>query len=109
VHLAMEQRKLAMNRWNIPPWLEDSAGHNLRLLRRRFLFSGDSRRPAVVGARRQRREDYHSRNIARCCMSCNASKGTQDLAPWLLSKHCERKGKSRVELSTVPFQAPLSG
>jgi len=31
-------------------------------------------------------------NIARCCVACNASKGTQGLGAWLRSAYCKRKG-----------------
>jgi 5-methylcytosine-specific restriction endonuclease McrA len=31
-------------------------------------------------------------NIVRSCMSCNASKGTQNLRAWLRSEYCRRKG-----------------
>ncbi len=33
-----------------------------------------------------------AQNIARCCISCNASKGVKDLRVWLLSPYCQRKG-----------------
>jgi hypothetical protein len=31
-------------------------------------------------------------NIALCCMSCNASKGSKLLDVWLNSEYCQRKG-----------------
>lgn len=31
-------------------------------------------------------------NIALCCCSCNASKGTKQLREWLNSKYCFEKG-----------------
>ena len=31
-------------------------------------------------------------NIARCCISCNVSKGVKDPRAWLLSPYCQRKG-----------------
>jgi len=31
-------------------------------------------------------------NIALCCMSCNASKGSKLLKDWLLSDYCRKKG-----------------
>lgn len=31
-------------------------------------------------------------NIALCCMSCNASKGSKLLEEWLESDYCKRKG-----------------
>jgi hypothetical protein len=31
-------------------------------------------------------------NIARCCCSCNASKGSKDLSRWLSSDYCRGEG-----------------
>ena len=31
-------------------------------------------------------------NIARCCCSCNASKGSKDLSRWFGSDYCRSKG-----------------
>jgi hypothetical protein len=31
-------------------------------------------------------------NIALCCISCNASKGSKLLEDWLTSKYCQTKG-----------------
>jgi 5-methylcytosine-specific restriction endonuclease McrA len=40
-------------------------------------------------------------NIARCCMSCNASKGIKDLGAWLRSRYCERKGITEHTVTEV--------
>jgi hypothetical protein len=37
-------------------------------------------------------------NIARCCISCNASKGNKSLADWLNSKYCKSRN---INLQTV--------
>lgn len=34
----------------------------------------------------------NSENIARCCTSCNASKGAKSLLLWLESSYCKKKG-----------------
>ncbi len=31
-------------------------------------------------------------NIARCCFSCNSSKGTKKLSDWLESDYCKKRG-----------------
>jgi disulfide oxidoreductase YuzD len=31
------------------------------------------------------------KNIARCCASCNSSKGTKKLTDWLESNYCKKK------------------
>ncbi len=44
-------------------------------------------------------------NIARCCMSCNASKGAKPLEVWLESRYCQRKGITRESVAEVVRQA----
>jgi hypothetical protein len=85
-----------MNRWNIPSWLEQEViARDQRCVYCGVFFSGAAAkrgdRPSwehiVNDARIVTRE-----NIARCCMSCNASKGTKDLAAWLSSHYCLSRG-----------------
>jgi hypothetical protein len=40
-------------------------------------------------------------NIARCCMSCNASKGAKSLNSWLASNYCQLKGIHEGSVSPV--------
>ncbi len=40
-------------------------------------------------------------NIALCCGSCNASKGTKVLSDWLTSKYCVTKGITKDNVATV--------
>ena len=40
-------------------------------------------------------------NIARCCNSCNASKGSKELKTWLGSDYCKRKGITRASVAEV--------
>jgi 5-methylcytosine-specific restriction endonuclease McrA len=40
-------------------------------------------------------------NIALCCGSCNASKGTKILNDWLNSKYCATKGITKHNVATV--------
>jgi hypothetical protein len=44
-------------------------------------------------------------NIARCCASCNASKGTKTLADWLESAYCKRRGISKDTVADVVKRA----
>ena len=39
-------------------------------------------------------------NIALCCVSCNASKGSKDLKEWLNSNYCLKKGITEESVST---------
>mgnify|MGYP002083592980 CR=1 FL=1 len=106
-----------MNRWNIPALLErEVLARDLACVYCgvNFLLQGTTRgaKPSwehiVNDARVVTRE-----NIARCCMSCNASKGAKELRAWLASSYCRRKGITenavaqvvREALSRSPFQA----
>ena len=40
-------------------------------------------------------------NIALCCGSCNASKGTKLLSDWLNSTYCLRKGINQNNVSPI--------
>ncbi len=45
-----------------------------------------------------------SDNIALCCGSCNASKGTKKLSDWLNGKYCSTKGITNDSVATVVKQ-----
>ena len=40
-------------------------------------------------------------NIALCCGSCNASKGTKCLEDWLAGKYCSKKGITKDNVAQV--------
>jgi hypothetical protein len=94
-----------MNRWNILPQLEEE------ILARDMvcIYCGvDFSLPATTRGARPSWEHIVNdariitrENIARCCMSCNASKGTKDIAAWLLSKYCQRKGIGKDTVADV--------
>ena len=44
-------------------------------------------------------------NIARCCASCNSSKGTKKLSIWIESSYCKRHGIGRDTVADVVKQA----
>ena len=101
-----------MNKWGIPAWLE------LEVLQRDkkcvycqipMLESSppDGARKAVAtwehiinDARIVTRE-----NIARCCASCNSSKGTKRLSLWLESAYCKQRGIGRNTVADIVKQA----
>jgi hypothetical protein len=94
-----------VNRWNIPNWLEQEV-----IARdRNCVYCGVDFVP-VNETRRSRPSWEHivndarivdCENIARCCLSCNASKGAKDLADWLESKYCKKKGITRDTVAEV--------
>ena len=48
------------------------------------------------------------KNIARCCMSCNASKGAKELMVWLQSAYCAQKGIGDTTVAQVVRDAVAS-
>ncbi len=94
-----------MNRWNLPEWLEREVIERDRscvYCGVEFVAQSASRRnrPSwehiVNNARITTRE-----NIARCCIACNASKGTKSLLEWLQSKYCTSRGITRETVASV--------
>ena len=47
-------------------------------------------------------------NIALCCVSCNASKGSKPLSDWLNSDYCKRKNISKYTVAPVAKNHLLS-
>ena len=98
-----------MNRWNISPDLE------------RLVLTRDSacvycgRNFALLSTTRGARPSWEHivndaalitpQNIARCCMSCNASKGAKELRVWLASNYCKRNGITEAAVAQVVREA----
>jgi 5-methylcytosine-specific restriction endonuclease McrA len=102
---APTQLATIVNRWTIPDWLEREV-----LQRDRCCIYCGIDFAAVVSARRYKPSWEHivndarivtRENIARCCLSCNASKGTKDLATWLHSRYCRTRGISTESVAAV--------
>jgi hypothetical protein len=100
-----------MNRWDIPDSLErEIIERDRQCVYCGVEFDGQSAnrrdRPSwehiINDARIITRE-----NIARCCIGCNASKGTKALAQWLHSRYCARRGITSDSVALV-VQAALN-
>lgn len=98
-----------MNRWNIPDWLEREVierDGNCVYCDIAFVSTNEMRKSKptwehiVNDARIINRE-----NIARCCCSCNASKGAKDLADWLESNYCKNRGITKDTVAEVVKRA----
>ena len=94
-----------MNKWNIPDWLEKEV-----LERDKYcVYCGvkmidkmprsGPRKTVATWEHIINGETLVSReNIALCCVSCNASKGTKKLSDWLESSYCKKR---RITADTV--------
>jgi hypothetical protein len=100
-----------MNTWNIPDWMEKM------ILERDLACVYCHVEFAHATSRRERPTWEHIvndarivtlGNIARCCMSCNASKGAKELTIWLESGYCKRKGITPERVAHVVREALLS-
>ncbi|MER0202893.1 MAG: HNH endonuclease [Nitrosomonas sp.] len=93
-----------MNRWNIPDWLEKEviARDECCVYCSVQFGSCDTRKSKaswehiINDARIVTRE-----NIALCCVSCNASKGTKLLADWITSPYCQNKNITSRSVADV--------
>ena len=94
-----------MNRWRIPEWLEREV-----VARDRCCVYCGVGFTANAANRRHRPSWEHiindasiitRENIARCCIGCNASKGTKNLADWLETAYCRARGITRESVASV--------
>ena len=99
-----------MNRWHIPEWLEAE----VRARDTACIYCGCSFRSTGQASRRTMPTWEHIvndarivtlENIARCCTSCNASKGAKDLGVWLGSAYCQRRGIAQQFIAEVAKRA----
>jgi hypothetical protein len=103
--VAASTRRNAMNRWNIPDRLEREVIERDRCC----VYCGVDF-TAQSASRRDRPSWEHiindariitRENIARCCVGCNASKGTKNLVKWLDSRYCKSRGITRKSVASV--------
>ena len=98
-----------MNRWNIPAWLEKE----IRTRDTRCVYCGVPFVAADISRRTMPTWEHivndarivTRENLARCCASCNASKGTKDLSQWLKSAYCARNGITADTVAQVVKEA----
>ncbi len=104
-HAPRYTEETTLNRWGIPAWLEALVTDRDR----HCVYCGADF--SVSPSRRGDRPSWEHiindariitpENIARCCMSCNASKGAKELRDWLGSKYCQRNGIGPAIVSDV--------
>ena len=101
-----------MNRWGIPQWLE----YEVRQRDRECIYcqtpmresptAGESRKTLATWEHIINDASIVTReNIARCCASCNSSKGTKELSVWFESSYCKRRGIGWASVADVVKQA----
>ncbi len=105
-----------MNRWNIPEEMEKEI-----IERDRFCIycgiemiekvpQGQSRKYAATWEHIINDGTIVTKeNIARCCSSCNSSKGTKKLSYWINSKYCIEKNINKNTVAPVVKNALEKG
>jgi len=93
----------AMNRWNIPESLEAYIlERDMDCVYCRATFDPLSPRARPTWEHIINDLPMVTReNIARCCMSCNSSKGNRPLAVWLDSTYCKNRGITSEQVAEV--------
>jgi hypothetical protein len=98
-----------MNQWNIKEWMEKEIIERDKVCvycgvpfttPKQCRKASPSWEHIVNDARIVTKE-----NICRCCVSCNASKGSKDLSDWLGSTYCKKKGITAKTVSDVVKKA----
>ena len=88
-----------MNRWGIPKWLEEK----VRARDKNCVYCGVKLIEVVpFGNSIKNKATWEHiindasvitiKNIVRCCVACNSSKGTKSLSDWMRSSYCKKKG-----------------
>jgi hypothetical protein len=101
-----------MNSWGIPTWLEQE----VRERDKSCVYCGVAllEKMPSLGSRRTVATWEHiindariitRENIARCCASCNSSKGAKLLLTWLQSAYCGRMGITAESVAEVVKRA----
>jgi hypothetical protein len=98
-----------MNKWNIPDWLESEVKDRDK----KCVYCGNEFSSSKKSRRSQATWEHiindakiiNLENIARCCFSCNSSKGNKKLSDWLESDFCKRRGITKDTVADVVRKA----
>ena len=101
-----------MNRWGIPAWLEEEVKARDKVcvycgvqMIERMPHGGSRRTVATWEHIINDASIVTPENIARCCSACNSSKGTKDLADWMKSNYCKKRGINKDTVAEIVKQA----
>jgi 5-methylcytosine-specific restriction endonuclease McrA len=96
------------NNWNIPEWLEKKVRSRDKLcvycrikLKEYLLTKGTPSDKATFEHIDNDGPNDKEWNIAMCCASCNASKGTKKLMDWLETPHCKENNINEKTVANI--------
>jgi hypothetical protein len=97
-----------MNIWGIPDWLEKEVRERDKTcvycgiqLIEKMPISGPRKSVATWEHIINDEKFINLENIARCCVSCNSSKGTKKLSDWIKSSYCRKRGINQDTVAEV--------
>ena len=97
-----------MNNWGIPDWLEKEVRERDKtcvycgiLMIEKIPPHGTRRNVATWEHIINDASIVSRENIARCCNSCNVSKGAKELSEWIQSAYCKRRGISKDTIADM--------
>ena len=98
-----------MNNWDIPDWLETEVkDRDRKCVYCGIEFSSSKKSRKSVATWEHIINDakiINRENIARCCFSCNSSKGNKKLSDWLQSDYCKKRGITKDTVAEVVRKA----
>ena len=101
-----------MNNWNIPDWLErEVKDRDGKCVYCGIAFGSSMKTRKSMATWEHIINDariINRDNVARCCFSCNASKGTKKLSDWLESDYCRKRGITKDTVAEVVKRALVS-
>jgi hypothetical protein len=101
-----------MNKWNVPDWLEREVNkRDKKCIYCGIEFGSSNKTKKSMATWEHIINDariINRENIARCCFSCNASKGTKKLSDWLESDYCRKRGITEHTVAEVVKRALVS-
>jgi hypothetical protein len=91
-----------MNKWNIPDWLEQIVkNRDKHCIYCHIKFGKLKKSQATWEHIINDARIITPENIAKCCFSCNASKGSKKLSVWLESDYCKKRGINRDTIADI--------
>jgi hypothetical protein len=101
-----------VNSWNIPDWLETEVkARDTTCVYCRIEFGSFNETRKSIATWEHIVNDariVNRENVARCCVSCNSSKGTRKLSNWLESDYCRKRGITKDTVAQVVKTALVS-
>ena len=105
-----------MNNWGIPVWLEEEVKRRDKTcvycgiqMIEKMPSSGPRKAVATWEHIINDASIVTRKNIARCCVACNSSKGTKKLSDWIESAYCKKRRINKDTVAEVVKKALRAG